>query len=306
MVQSLNGMFLRFVCVIALCIGVLVHVSHGFLMQDPPVPVQHYFMQEHPLQGILLASALLVIIVSSLLLWFLIALAVRHDIRSLARMFGDMHDGKLRVDYPMMLGEFARIFRLLRSSGTRLIEEKQQFREMGLIDHLSQLNNRRHFEKKLESLFASSKVNGPSSVLIIDVDHFKLVNDEHGHDAGDALIVGFSAALRKVVRNTDFLARLGGDEFCIIYTYASLDKAKGLVERLRRELPRHINLPKGVVHTLRWTGGLSGMKDSDRKFDDVLWRADQALLEAKQRGRNNTLICAGMPAEMKRKPMHAN
>ena len=306
MVQSLNGIFLRFVCVIVLCIGVITYVIHRFVTQQLAIPVPPHSMQEHLLGAILLAGALLVIAVSSLLLWFRVVLAVRHDIKSLARMFNDMHDGKLRVDYPLMLGEFARIFRLLRSSGTRLIEEKQQFREMGLIDHLSQLNNRRHFEKKLESLFASSRVNGPSSVLIIDVDHFKAVNDEHGHDAGDALIVGFSAALRKVVRNTDFLARLGGDEFCIIYTYASLDKAKGLVERLRRELPRHINLPKGVVHTLRWTGGLSGMKDNDTKFDDVLWRADQALLEAKQRGRNNTLICAGMPAEMKRKPMHAN
>jgi diguanylate cyclase (GGDEF)-like protein len=143
-------------------------------------------------------------------------------------------------------------------------------------------------------------------VLIIDVDHFKLVNDEHGHDAGDALIVGFSEALRAVVRNTDFIARLGGDEFCIIYTYTRLDKAKDLVERLRRELPRYINLPKGVVHTLRWTGGLSSMRDSDRKFDDVLWRADQALLQAKQGGRNNTRVCAGSPADMKIKLMHAN
>jgi len=125
---------------------------------------------------------------------------------------------------------------------------------------------------------------------MIDMDHFKKVNDIYGHDAGDALIVGFANALRKVVRQNDVLARLGGDEFCIIYTYASLENAKNFVERLRRQLPREIPLTKGVIHQLRWTGGLSAMHDKDTKPDDVLWRADQALLQAKEAGRNITKV----------------
>lgn len=227
-------------------------------------------------------------------------LAVRHDIRSLIRMFRDLREGSVRVDYPMALREFAEIFDYLRDRGQKLVEEKEKLKDMGLMDHLSQLGNRRHFELRLKELFEASKANGPSSVLIIDMDHFKAVNDKHGHDAGDALIVGFANALRKVVRQTDVLARLGGDEFCIIYAYAPLEKATTLVERLRKQLPREIPLTKGVMHPLRWTGGLSAMHDKDSKPDDVLWRADQALLQAKEGGRNITKICdpvAGVPAK---------
>ena len=216
--------------------------------------------------------------------------AVRHDIKSLIRMFRDVRDDKVRVDYPMDLSEFGEIFEYMRDRGQRLVDEKQKLKDMGLMDHLSQLGNRRHFEVRLKELFEASKANGPSSVLMIDMDHFKKVNDIYGHDAGDALIVGFANALRKVVRQNDVLARLGGDEFCIIYTYASLENAKNFVERLRRQLPREIPLTKGVIHQLRWTGGLSAMHDKDTKPDDVLWRADQALLQAKEGGRNITKI----------------
>lgn len=215
-------------------------------------------------------------------------LSIRHDIKSLTRMFKDVREGSVRVDYPMELKEFTEIFDYFRDRGQKLIDEQQKLRDMGLMDHLSKLGNRRHFETRLKELFDSSKANGPSSVLIIDMDYFKTVNDKHGHDAGDALIVGFANALRKVVRQTDVLSRLGGDEFCIIYTYASLDKAAVFADRLRKQLPREITLTKGVIHQLRWTGGLSTMTDKDSKPDDVLWRADQALLRAKESGRNNT------------------
>jgi diguanylate cyclase (GGDEF)-like protein len=234
--------------------------------------------------------ALLVIIIVLLRLYRQTAEAVRHDIRSLIRMFRDLREGSVRVDYPMALHEFAEIFDYLRDRGQRLVEEKQKLKDMGLMDHLSQLGNRRHFEVRLKELFEASKANGPSSVLMIDMDHFKKVNDVHGHDAGDALIVGFANALRKVVRQNDVLVRLGGDEFCIIYTYASLENAKNFVERLRRQLPREIPLTKGVIHQLRWTGGLSTMYDKDTKPDEVLWRADQALLQAKEAGRNITKV----------------
>ncbi len=236
---------------------------------------------------LVLAGAVLVVL---LRLYRQTVTAVRHDIKSLIRMFRDLREGSVRVGYPMALGEFAEIFDYLRDRGQKLVAEKEKMKNMGLLDHLSQLNNRRYFEERLKELFESSRANGPSSVLIIDMDHFKQVNDNHGHDAGDALIVGFANALRQVVRQSDVLARLGGDEFCIIYAYAPLDKAKVLVERLRRQLPREIPLTKGVIHRLRWTGGLSAMHDNDAKPDDVLWRADQALLQAKEAGRNITKV----------------
>lgn len=245
-------------------------------------------------------AALAIIAVVQLRLYRHVLKAVRHDIHSLIRMFRDLREGSVRVSYPMALREFSEIFDYLRDRGQKLVKEKEKLKDMGLMDHLSQLGNRRHFETRLKELFDASKANGPSSVLIIDMDHFKAVNDKHGHDAGDALIVGFADALRKVVRQTDVLVRLGGDEFCIIYSYAPLEKAAALVERLRKQLPREIPLTKGVMHPLRWTGGLSAMHDKDTKPDDVLWRADQALLQAKESGRNLTKVCdpvAGLPTK---------
>jgi diguanylate cyclase (GGDEF)-like protein len=255
---------------------------------DPRPPSYFVGRLFYSLLLILFAIAALLLVHSRL--HFQVARAVRHDIKSLARMFEDMRTGTVRVDYPMELREFKKVFKHLRHSGQELVEERERLKDMGLIDHLSQLSNRRHFEARLAELFERVKTHGPSSVLIIDIDHFKAVNDRYGHDAGDALIAGFAAALRKVVRQTDFLARLGGDEFCIIYPHARLDQAGAFVERLRKQLPRELELTHEVVHALRWTGGVSVMTDADTKFDEVLWRADQALLRAKEAGRNTTRL----------------
>jgi diguanylate cyclase (GGDEF)-like protein len=249
---------------------------------------------------VIIVAALALLAASLKLSWKVVAF-VNHDIKSLARIFRDIREGSIRANYPMELSEFGKIFKYLRDSGKEMVIEKSIFKDMGLVDHLSQLNNRRHFEKKLKELFGTIKTSGYSSVLIIDLDHFKSVNDRFGHDAGDALIVKFANALKKHVRQTDFLARLGGDEFCVIYTYTDLQRAAQLAERLRQELPRDLTLTGEAVHRLRWTGGLSVMCDDDEKSDDVLWRADQALIQAKKAGRNTTRVVgpASVPVQKK-------
>jgi diguanylate cyclase (GGDEF)-like protein len=239
---------------------------------------------------ILLALATMTAIGTSLILHATISHNVTHDIKTLVRMFRDVREGSVRATYPMTLKEFTEAYGYLREYGKKIIEEQQKLMGMGLIDHLSQLSNRRHFEARLKKLFKLTPMLGPSTVLIIDVDQFKHVNDTYGHDAGDALIVEFSKQLRKSVRQSDFLARLGGDEFCVIYPHTSLEAAILFVERLRKQLPRTVELKKGIVHNLRWTGGLSVTLKTDKKFDEVLWRADQALIKGKEAGRNVTII----------------
>lgn len=215
---------------------------------------------------------------------------VQADIQSIGRILRDARHNEMRDSYPMALEEFAKIFQYLRDSARKMAEERQKLKGLGYLDHLSQLANRRYFERRLKKLHRQMASNGPSSLLIIDIDHFKQVNDTHGHDVGDALIAEFARALRAAVRQTDFLARLGGDEFCVIYPFTPLTHAFSYVERLRKQLPRELALPKGVVHPLRWTGGISAMGDTDTNFDEVLWRADQALIRAKQSGRDNTQL----------------
>lgn len=238
----------------------------------------------------LVAAALFGASAVLLRLYRVIGAAVRHDVRSLTRMFRDVREGELRERYPLALREFSEALSYLRASGRKLVLEKKRLKNLGLMDHLSQLSNRLHFERRLAQLFEARKSKGPSAVLLIDVDHFKAVNDQNGHDCGDALIVKFSSALRANVRHSDFLARLGGDEFCVIYPYTTVERARTYAERLRQQLPRQLTLTNGITHTLRWTGGLSAMTDADNKFDEVLWRADKALFRAKEAGRNNTKV----------------
>jgi len=263
--------------------------SRWTLLYWPRVTMPPFFAGARTFHFLLIVAAAAAMLALSMLLHVRARRAVRHDIVSLGRIFNDVRAGSVRVDYPMELRDFSSVFQYLRESGRRLAEEKTKLKDMGLIDHLSQLSNRRHFEMRLKELYDLARTHGPSSVLIMDVDHFKKVNDNHGHDAGDALITGFAAALRKTVRQSDVLARLGGDEFCIIYTYVPLEKAIALAERLRKQLPREIPLTKGIMHNVRWTGGLSTIGERDKKFDDVLWRADQAMIKAKEAGRNNTM-----------------
>lgn len=233
-------------------------------------------------------AAALIAISGTIYVHYLTARAMHNDIRSIARIFQDMRDASMRVDYPIEFVDFKKFFGHLRDSGMKIVLQQQRLRSMGMIDHLSQQHNRRAFEIRLEKLFDRAKATGPSSVLIIDIDHFKRVNDEHGHDVGDNLIVGFSEAAKRLVRSTDFLARLGGDEFCIIFPHIDLQHAIGRVAQFRRDMPEIIMLTPTYRHTLRWSGGLATIQDDDLRFDDVLKRADQALLKAKEAGRNRT------------------
>jgi diguanylate cyclase (GGDEF)-like protein len=219
-----------------------------------------------------------------------ISRAIRHDVLSLHRLVEDMRAGSVRVAYPVRLAELAPVFARLRQSGKQLVQEKDTLKELGLIDDLSQLSNRRHFEAQLQHYFHEAKVKGPSSTLIIDIDAFRHVREKYGHAAGDALIRSFAKALRTNVRPSDFVARLSGDLFCVIFPYTPLESARIACDRLRRELPRQLPLTNGVVHQLRWTGGVSAFADSDKEPSEAVARADRALLLAKKLGGNNTQV----------------
>lgn len=287
--QSLGRLFLNAGVLAALGLvlaGISAYLLIGELTRATPVALSLLAAYYLGLIGVALGGVLFAFI----RLYRVIGAAVRHDIRSLTRMFRDVREGELRENYPIALREFADTVSYLRASGRKLMLEKQRLKNLGFIDHLSQLSNRRHFERRLRQLFEARKSKGESAVVLIDLDYFKSVNDQHGHDGGDALIVNFARALRGCVRHSDFLARLGGDEFCIIYPYTSIERAEAYAQRLRQQLPREIRLMNEVIHPLRWTGGLSVMTDADTKFDDVLWRADKALMQAKAAGRNNTQV----------------
>ncbi|PWB57979.1 MAG: GGDEF domain-containing protein [Nitrosomonadales bacterium] len=225
-------------------------------------------------------------------LYFALRKALKNDIDTILVFFSDIRHSRLRKAYPIKLKDLEQSFGLMYRLGKLMLGKHKQVSDSASIDHLSQVNNRRSFDIKQNELFKTLTEGWTHSLLIIDIDNFKQVNDTFGHDAGDALIVQFGKALKKHLRSSDFIARLGGDEFCVIFPNTPLKKAAELAGRLRQNLPVELELTHGVMYKLQWSGGLSEYKKTDEAENMALSRADNALLEAKRSGRNQTKLAA--------------
>jgi diguanylate cyclase (GGDEF)-like protein len=217
---------------------------------------------------------------------------VTDNLRILVKLVNDVRQQKLRSEYPINLREFDQPLDTMLKLGKVMLGKQKEVSTQARMDHLSQVNNRRSFEEKQKELFASLKDGWTHSLLILDIDNFKQVNDTFGHEAGDQLIIKFGKALKTCLRNSDFIARLGGDEFCVLFPFTPLDRAKELADRLRVNMPENVELIPGVTQKLSWSGGLSEYSRDDTQENEALARADAALLEAKRAGRNNTRIRA--------------
>lgn len=217
---------------------------------------------------------------------------VTDNLRTMVKLTNDLRQQRLRSDYPVSLVEFQIPLETMLKLGKVMLGRQKEATSQARLDHLSKVNNRRSFDEKQKELFASLKDGWAHSLLIMDIDNFKQVNDTFGHEAGDQLIIKFGDALKTCLRNSDFIARLGGDEFCVLFPFTPLDRAQELAERLRAKMPESVELIPGVTQKLSWSGGLSEYSREDKEENEALARADAALLEAKRGGRNATRIKA--------------
>lgn len=256
----------------------------------PAPPASTTGMMQNYLLAWISASVIIALIMGAL--YFTLRRTLHSDLRAMLTLFTDIRHNRLRKDYPLQLKETIQTFNLMYELGKLMIGKQKRVANDATYDHLSQVNNRRSFEAKQQELFKSLAQGWTHSLLILDIDNFKQVNDTFGHDAGDALIVQFGKILRDNLRSSDFIARLGGDEFCVIFPNTPLKRATELASRLRSNMPRQIELSSGVLHRLSWSGGLSEYNRKDTKENMALSRADAALLEAKRTGRNRTSLSA--------------
>ena len=217
---------------------------------------------------------------------------VTESLRTLVKFTNDLRQQRLRSEYPVSLAEFKTPLETMLKLGKVMLGQQKEVTSQARLDHLSQVNNRRSFDEKQKELFASLKEGWSHSLLIMDIDNFKQVNDTFGHEAGDQLIIKFGDALKACLRSSDFIARLGGDEFCVLFPFTPLDRAQELAERLRTKMPESVELIPGVTQKLCWSGGLSEYSRDDKQENEALARADAALLEAKRGGRNVTRVKA--------------
>lgn len=242
----------------------------------------------------LFAWVLLTLLIAVAVMGFITSLRnkVSDNLKVMAGLINDMRQNRLRPEYPVNLAEFENPLKTVLKIAHVQVGRQKEASTQAKLDHLSKVNNRRSFEEKQAELFKTLKDGWTHSLLILDIDNFKQINDTFGHEAGDQMIIAFGKALRDNLRSSDFIARLGGDEFCVLFPYTPLERAQELCERLRGNMPDMVELIPGVSHKLAWSGGLSEYNKSDPQENAALSRADAALLEAKRSGRNNTRVKA--------------
>jgi len=160
-------------------------------------------------------------------------------------------------------------------------------------DPLTGLWNRRSLENRMHELHRDGT---PYALAYGDLDHFKNLNDTHGHEAGDQALRLFARVLRDAIRPADITARYGGEEFVVVLPNCEVDTASKVLERLRERLA--LTLSTGRVPAFTVSFGLASSVDAD-SFDEVVAVADRALLTAKTAGRNRTILAAGsiMPVD---------
>jgi len=168
------------------------------------------------------------------------------------------------------------------------LEEK--LREMAMQDELTGLYNRRHFEELAEAEMARARRTGaPLSLAMLDIDHFKAVNDAFGHPVGDSALKEVARAMRETLRTSDVPARLGGEEFVVLLTGTTLEGAVAVTERLRERVGRsEVKADKARVARFTVSAGVAELAPGER-IDSLLKRADEALYRAKEEGRNRTV-----------------
>lgn len=166
-----------------------------------------------------------------------------------------------------------------------MLEMVQKLRDLAIKDPLTRLHNRRYFFEEAEKKFAESRGNGaPFAVGMLDIDHFKKINDTFGHDAGDKVLESLAAALHENTRGADIVARLGGEEFCIATPDTDKKGAEILFEKIRKYTESiELNYNESIIKFTVSIGVCAGGADT---LEHALKQSDEMLYVSKSQGRN--------------------
>jgi diguanylate cyclase (GGDEF)-like protein/PAS domain S-box-containing protein len=173
-------------------------------------------------------------------------------------------------------------------------QRKRHARELWQLatsDPLTGIPNRRTFFEHIEhERTRLSRYAGEAALLMMDIDHFKRINDTYGHAAGDAVLCHIVRQIRKLLRESDILARLGGEEFAVLLPQASREGALGLAERIRKTIEETPLLYNDTLIITTTSVGVTVITAADHNTDHALSRADNALYDAKHAGRNQVKL----------------
>jgi diguanylate cyclase (GGDEF)-like protein len=173
-----------------------------------------------------------------------------------------------------------------------LRQQNKRLERMAIEDPLTQIYNRRYFfELASKEVERARRYGNPLSVVLLDADNFKKMNDSYGHLIGDQILINLANLLQKNIRSLDILARYGGEEFVILMPEITLDEARKTAERLRKLVEQTSMVTGGLDILITVSFGVASFESGhELDFDALLARADHALYQSKESGRNRVSV----------------
>jgi len=255
-------------------------------------------------------------IIGVLLLGILFLRDFDKPIKKLLAVTNEVANGKLpnigkitpRNEIDFLTNRFSDMIHSLREKQTLISKAQKELETLTITDSLTELYNRRHLVEVFPKLQAQAqRDHSPLAAIIIDIDHFKGVNDKYGHLAGDQCLIEFSALLRSHSRTNDYLFRLGGEEFLIITLGETTEGVHAIAEKIRmateqtpiryRDAQISMTISCGVC--VEYPSG-----DKEQSLNSLLLHSDQALYLAKQTGRNRVIIHTHADGEEHKNQQH--
>jgi diguanylate cyclase (GGDEF)-like protein len=218
---------------------------------------------------------------------------LQKDVDYAVKTLWDFGSEKYEVDTHPILGNGrnGRIWLFHDVTAQHAVQE--HLRLLSVTDPLTGLNNRRHFMEAGDAAFAEvPDVDRPLAGLMIDIDHFKLINDTYGHPVGDEVLRAISSRLREELRENDLLARLGGEEFAVLLTSMKPKQIAETAERLREVVAKTPIRTSATLIQVRVSIGVALRHVTDDSLAALLARADLGLYTAKHSGRNQVVLNA--------------
>ena len=176
---------------------------------------------------------------------------------------------------------------------TQLQKTLAELAKISRIDGLTQIYNRRHWQESLEQEYAKARRHDKKlSLVMLDLDHFKLLNDNYGHQCGDMVLIEISALISSLLRVEDIFGRYGGEEFAIILPETSLSGALGLAQRICNSIAATAFTYKDQAIKVTVSLGVAQLSAEEVNYEELITQSDNALYQAKALGRNQ--VCSSV------------
>ncbi|MBI4838449.1 MAG: diguanylate cyclase [Nitrospirae bacterium] len=247
--------------------------------------------------SLLIAVILVLGLAASVIIAIALSRSILNPIRALEEGADQFAAGNLSSRIALLakdeLGHLAKTFNAMAEQ----IERHEKILEdLSIHDGLTELFNKREFTRRIiDEIARSKRYKSVFSLIMIDIDHFKAVNDTYGHQAGDEVLKAISAILKRGIRTVDFAARYGGEEIAVILPYINSEGAYEAAERLRKDIEAFkISISKEKAIQVTVSMGLAVFPDNADTDEKLVTAADKALYAAKHAGRNHVQIFKGL------------